>query len=60
MGNQLERSMQQMDLTEQQKKALLKIIESSVSKIKSVDDEDCKLEEQFAVIIDDLSSLLGK
>jgi len=60
MGNQLERSMQQMDLTEQQKKALLKIIDSSVSKIKSVDDEDCKLEEQFAVIIDDLSSLLGK
>jgi CheY-like chemotaxis protein len=60
MGNELERSMQQMDLTEQQQKALLKIIDSSVSKIKSVDDEDCKLEEQFDVIIDDLSSLLGK
>ena len=60
MGSQLERSMQQMDLTEQQQKALLKIIDSSVSKIKSVHDEDCKLEEQFAVIIDDLSSLLGK
>jgi CheY-like chemotaxis protein len=60
MGNELERSMQQMDLTEQQQKALLKIIDSSVSKIKSVDDEDRKLGEQFDVIIDDLSSLLGK
>jgi CheY-like chemotaxis protein len=60
MGNELEKSMPQLDLTEQQKKALLKIIDSSVSKIKSVHDEDCKLEEQFDVIIDDLSSLLGK
>ncbi len=59
-GNELERSMLRLDLTEQQKKALLKIIDSSVSKIKSVDDEDCKLEDQFDAIIDDLSSLLGK
>lgn len=60
MGNELERSMLQLDLTEQQKKALLKIIDSGVSKIKSLHDEDCKLEDQFKVIIDDLSSLLGK
>jgi CheY-like chemotaxis protein len=60
MGNELEKSMPQLDLTEQQKKALLKIIDSSVSKIKSFHDEDYKLEEQFDVIIDDLSSLLGK
>ena len=60
MGNELESSMLQLDSTEQQKKVLLKIIDSSVSKIKSVDDEDCKLEDQFDAIIDDLSSLLGK
>jgi CheY-like chemotaxis protein len=60
MGNELERSMQQLDLTEQQQKALLRIVDSSVSKIKSVDDEDCKLEQLFDVIIDDLSGLLGK
>ena len=60
MGNELESSTLQLDSTEQQKKALLKIIHSSVSKIKSVDDEDCKLEDQFDAIIDDLSSLLGK
>ena len=60
MSNELEKSMLQLDLTEQQQKALLKIIDSSVSKIKSVHDEDCKLEDQFDVIIDDLSSLLGK
>ena len=60
MGNELERSMQQLDLTEQQQKDLLRIVDSSVSKIKSVDDEDCKLEQLFDVIIDDLSGLLGK
>lgn len=60
MGNELERSMQQLDLTEQQQKVLLKIIASGVSKIKSVDDEDSKLEDQFEVIINDLSGLLGK
>jgi len=60
MGNELERSMLQLDLTELQKKALLKIIDSSVSKIKSVDDEDCKLEDPFDTIIDDLSGLLDK
>ena len=60
MGNQVETSMQQMDLDERQQKALLKIIDSSVSKIKSVYDGDCKLDEQFDVIIEDVSSLLGK
>jgi len=60
MGNELERSMLQLDLTEQQKKALLKIIDSGVSKIKSLHDEDYKLEDRFEVIIDDLSSLLDK
>ena len=60
MGNELETSMQQMDLDERQQKALLKIIDSSVSKIKSVYDGDCKLDEQFDVIIEDVSSLLGK
>jgi CheY-like chemotaxis protein len=60
IGNELERSMRQLDLTEQQQKVLLKIIASGVSKIKSVDDEDSKLEDQFEVIINDLSGLLGK
>lgn len=60
MSNEIERSLLQLDLTEQQKKALLKIIDSSVSKIKSVHDEDCKLDDQFEVIIDDLSGVLGK
>jgi CheY-like chemotaxis protein len=60
MGNELEKLLLQLDLTEQQKKALLKIIDSSVSKIKSVHGEGSKLDEQFDVIIDDLSGLLGK
>jgi CheY-like chemotaxis protein len=60
MGDELETSMQQMDLTEQQQKALLKIIDSSVSKIKSVYDGDCKLDDRFDVIIEEVSSLLGK
>ena len=60
MGNQLETSLLPLDLTEQQQQALLKIIDSSVSKIKSEYDKDCKLDDQFDVIIEDVSSLLGK
>ncbi len=60
MGKELETSIQRMDLTVQQQKALLKIIDSCVSKIKSAYDGDCKLDEQFDVIIEDVSSLLGK
>ena len=60
MGNALERSMLQLDLTKQQQKALLTIIDSSVSKIKSTHDEGCKLENQFEAIIDELASLLDK
>jgi len=60
MGNELEKLLLQPDLTEQRKKALLKIIASSVSKIKSVYGEGFELNDQFDVIIDDLSGLLDK
>ena len=60
VGNELERSLLQLDLTERQKKMLLKIVDSSVSKINSVHDEDRKLDDQFETIIDELSGVLGK
>ena len=60
MGNELERSLLPLDLTEQQKKMLLKIVDSRVSKINSAHDEDCKLDGQFEAIIDELSGVLGK
>lgn len=60
MGNELEKATPRMNLTEQQQKALSKIVASGVAKINSLGDEGCKLEDQFEVIIDDLSSLLGE
>ncbi len=58
LGDELERSLLRPDLTKQQEKALLKFIESSASAIKSIFDEDRKLDDAFAAIIDDLSGTL--
>ena len=58
LGGELERSLLRLDLTKQQEKALLKIIESSASGIKSICDEGRKLDDSFAAIIDDLSGTL--
>ena len=56
--SKLERSLLGFDLTGQQEKALLEIIDSSASKIKSLCDEDRKLDDEFEEIIDELSGTL--
>lgn len=58
MEGELERSLLPLDLTKQKEKALLKIIDSSASRIKSVYDEGRKLDDEFEAIIDDLSGTL--
>ncbi|MBT8436667.1 MAG: hypothetical protein KJP11_04780 [Gammaproteobacteria bacterium] len=60
MSRELETLLPALNLTEQQKKSLLKVIDSSVSKIESVYDGDRELDDQFDVIIEDVSNLLGK
>ena len=60
LGSKLERSLLGFDLTRQQEKALLEIIDSSASKIKSLCDEDRKLNDEFEATIDDLSGTLEK
>ena len=58
LGNKLERSLLGVDLTRQQEKAMLEIIDSSASKIKSLCDEERELDDEFEAIIDDLSGML--
>ena len=58
LGSKLERSLVGLDLTRQQEKAMLEIIDSSASKIKSLFDEDRDPDDDFEAIIDDLSGKL--
>jgi len=58
LGNKLERSLLGVDLTRQQEKAMLEIVDSSASRIKSLYDEDREFNDEFEAIIDDLSGML--
>ena len=58
LGNKLERSLLGVDLTRQQEKAMLEIIDSGASKIKSLCDEERERNDEFEAIIDDLSGML--
>ncbi len=58
LGIEVEKSLLRLDLTKQQETALMKIIESTATRINSVYDEGLKLDEQFEGIIDELSGAL--
>ena len=58
LRNKLERSLLGVDLTRQQEKAMLEIVDSSASRIKSLYDEDREFNDEFEAIIDDLSGML--
>ena len=58
LRSKLERSLVGVELTRQHEKALLEIIDSSASKIKSLCDKDRELNDEFEAIIDDLSGML--
>ncbi|MDH3636093.1 MAG: response regulator [Gammaproteobacteria bacterium] len=58
LGKELERSLLGLDLTKRQERALLEIIDASASRIRSLCDEDRKLDDEFEAIIDDLSGTL--
>ena len=58
LGSKLETSLSGLDLTRQQEKALLEIIDSGASKMKSLCEEDRVPNDEFETIIDELSGTL--
>ena len=60
LGVEVEKSVLRLDFTQQQETALMKVIESTATRINSVYDEGLKLDEQFEGIIDELSGALDE
>ncbi len=60
MSTELEKSLVRLDLSKRQESALMKIIQSTVTRINSAHDEGRKLDEQFEDIIDALSGVLDE
>jgi CheY-like chemotaxis protein len=58
LGVEIEKSIIKLNLTKQQETALMKIIASTAAQIESVYDDESKIDDQFQVIIDDLSRAL--
>jgi hypothetical protein len=58
LGVEIEKSIIKLNLSKQQEAALMKIIASTAAQIESVYDDESKIDDQFQVIIDDLSRAL--
>jgi CheY-like chemotaxis protein len=58
LGVEIEKSIIKPNLSKQQEAALMKIIASTAAQIESVYDDESKIDDQFQVIIDDLSRAL--
>jgi CheY-like chemotaxis protein len=58
LGVEMKKSIVKLNLTKQQEAALMKIIESTATQIELVYEHDLKIDDQFQVIIDDLSRAL--